>query len=187
PCASWRCWWRRIATAEPIPRRPTRRRRCAWSSRRSAGRSRRSRRTHASSRRRSRRRAPLRIGASRPPRAPPRAAGRGPPAGQAVGPGAVVEQARVAAHEPVAAAVVAQEPGADGGAAPQTVVVVDPDGAWERRAPDGYHVVVVAPSQDVATQVAAAHPVRVVVNLAAPGGLAQLVALRAHGVSAPIF
>src|SRR5262249_2016187 len=31
------------------------------------------------------------------------------------------------------------------------------------------------------------HPVRVVVNLAAPGGLAQLVALRAHGVSAPIF
>jgi DNA-binding response OmpR family regulator len=75
---------------------------------------------------------------------------------------------------------------ADGGSI-ATIVVVDAEHAWERYALDGYRVVVVAPSPDAAAEVDAAHPTRVVVNVGAPGGFAQAVALRAHGVRAPIF
>jgi DNA-binding response OmpR family regulator len=76
---------------------------------------------------------------------------------------------------------------ADDGTSIATVAVVDSERAWERYALDRHRVVVIAPSPDAAAEVDAAHPARVVVNLGVPGGLAHLIALRAHGVRAPIF
>jgi DNA-binding response OmpR family regulator len=81
-----------------------------------------------------------------------------------------------------AAAVVAETSGEI-----PTIAIVDAERGWERYAIEGHRLVVVAPSPEAAEQVAAAHPVRVVVNVGAPGGLVQVAALRAHGVRAPIF
>jgi DNA-binding response OmpR family regulator len=108
---------------------------------------------------------------------------------------AMAEREVAAAHdahaiEPVAAAIPRPVPApavADATGATPTVVIVDVERAWERHAIEGHHVLVVAPSSDAAAQVMAAKPARVVVNVGVPGGLAQVVALRAHGVHAPIF
>jgi DNA-binding response OmpR family regulator len=68
-----------------------------------------------------------------------------------------------------------------------TVVVVDAAGEWERYAVNDHKIVVVAPGADVVALVRAERPGRIIVNIAAPGGLALVAALRAEGVRTPIF
>ncbi len=63
------------------------------------------------------------------------------------------------------------------------VVVLDVDSVWEGVIIDGTEVTVVKPGSDVAARLAGAPPTRLVVNLAAPGALAAMGALRAAGVS----
>jgi CheY-like chemotaxis protein len=68
-----------------------------------------------------------------------------------------------------------------------TIVVVDTPGEWERCLAPEQRVVVVAPGPESVSVVRRERPGRIVVNLGAPGGLAQVVALRADGVRSPIF
>src|SRR5207247_1207750 len=63
------------------------------------------------------------------------------------------------------------------------VVVLDVDPVWEGAVIDGTEVTVVKPGSDLAARLAGATPTRLVVNLAAPGALAAMGALRAAGVS----
>src|SRR5207247_2577159 len=72
---------------------------------------------------------------------------------------------------------------AGGVGARRLVVVLDVDPVWEGAVIDGTEVTVVKPGSDLAARLAGATPTRLVVNLAAPGALAAMGALRAAGVS----
>src|SRR5438876_838573 len=63
------------------------------------------------------------------------------------------------------------------------VVVLDVDPVWEGAVIDGTEVTVVKPGGDVFARLVGVTPTRLVVNLAAPGALAAMGALRAAGVS----
>ncbi|TMB58223.1 MAG: response regulator, partial [Deltaproteobacteria bacterium] len=63
------------------------------------------------------------------------------------------------------------------------VVVLDVDPVWEGAVIDGTEVTVVKPGSDVFARFVGVTPARLVVNLAAPGALAAMGALRAAGVS----
>ena len=63
------------------------------------------------------------------------------------------------------------------------VVVLDVDSVWEGAVIDGTEVTVVKPGSDVFARFVGVTPTRLVVNLAAPGALAAMGALRAAGVS----
>jgi CheY-like chemotaxis protein len=62
--------------------------------------------------------------------------------------------------------------------------VLDLEQAWAGLTVDGHHVAVIAPSDDIADQLTALSPARVVVNLMAPGALEAVAALRAGGSTA---
>jgi len=68
-------------------------------------------------------------------------------------------------------------------AARRLVVVLDVDPVWEGAVIDGTEVTVVKPGSDVFARFVGVTPTRLVVNLAAPGALAAMGALRAAGVS----
>src|SRR2546428_591270 len=63
------------------------------------------------------------------------------------------------------------------------VIVLDVDPVWEGAVIDGTEVTVVKPGSDVFARFVGVTPTRLVVNLAAPGALAAIGALRAAGVS----
>src|SRR6266403_1079986 len=63
------------------------------------------------------------------------------------------------------------------------VIVLDVDPVWEGAVIDGTEVTVVKPGSDVFARFVGVTPTRLVVNLAAPGALAAMGALRAAGVS----
>ena len=63
------------------------------------------------------------------------------------------------------------------------VLVLDVDPVWEGAVIDGTEVTVVKPGSDVFARFVGVTPTRLVVNLAAPGALAAMGALRAAGVS----
>src|SRR5947208_7601165 len=86
-----------------------------------------------------------------------------------------------AAPRPAAPLPSAAPPRAFG--AGRLVVVLDVDSVWEGVIIDGTEVTLVKPGSDVAARLAGAPPTRLVVNLAAPGALAAMGALRAAGVS----
>ncbi|MGH7896249.1 MAG: response regulator, partial [Candidatus Binatia bacterium] len=67
---------------------------------------------------------------------------------------------------------------------PNIVVVVDTSKVWEAYAVREHTVVVVSPSSELAGQVRALAPARVIVNLAVPGALESLAAL--HDGSRPL-
>jgi CheY-like chemotaxis protein len=70
---------------------------------------------------------------------------------------------------------------------PTLVVVIDDAADWDGLARDDQRVLVTAPADLDAAALGADPPARLVVNLAAPGGLARLAALRRDGVTAPAF
>ncbi|TMA55289.1 MAG: hypothetical protein E6J75_12285, partial [Deltaproteobacteria bacterium] len=72
--------------------------------------------------------------------------------------------------------------------APQAgvVAVVDTGTLWPSVAPGGERVTAVSPDGDLAARLAALAPGRIVANLAAPGALEALAALRGGGWTAPI-
>jgi DNA-binding response OmpR family regulator len=84
------------------------------------------------------------------------------------------------------AVAAAREPAPAATPGNQTIVVIDTSGDWERHTVRDHRLVVAAPGPGTAAQVSAEGPSRIVVNVAAPGGLVQIVDLRAHGVTAPI-
>jgi CheY-like chemotaxis protein len=61
------------------------------------------------------------------------------------------------------------------------VVVLDGDRAWTRIGIEGHDVAVVKPSATSVTRVTELQPVRIIANLAAPGAITSLLALRAGG------
>ena len=61
------------------------------------------------------------------------------------------------------------------------VVVLDGDHAWSRAGIDGHDIAVIKPGVTSMTRVSELRPVRVIANLAAPGGLTSLLAIRASG------
>jgi CheY-like chemotaxis protein len=61
------------------------------------------------------------------------------------------------------------------------VVVLDGDRAWSRIGIEGHDVAVVKPSATSVTRVTELRPVRIIANLAAPGAITSLLALRAGG------
>src|SRR6266852_1089989 len=63
------------------------------------------------------------------------------------------------------------------------VVVLDVDPVWEGAVIDGTEVTVVKPGSDLLARFVGVTPTRLIVNLAAPGALAAMGALRAAGVS----
>jgi CheY-like chemotaxis protein len=65
----------------------------------------------------------------------------------------------------------------------RTIAVIDADASWEDAAVEGHQVVAVAPGPEAVERVAGIEAERVVVNLAAPGALETLAALRARGSS----
>jgi CheY-like chemotaxis protein len=67
------------------------------------------------------------------------------------------------------------------------IAVVDVGAAWAEAAVSGHDVVVVAPDAEAAAELARQAPVRIVLNLAAPGALPALAALRAAGIDAPVW
>jgi len=108
----------------------------------------------------------------------PAAAAPVAPAPPAAGQASVAPPAPEPAAAPPAPVEITGEPG---------VVVLDVDGQWGEVAPTGTRVVALAPGADVVERMAGTAPTTVIVNLAAPGALAGLAALRAAGVSAPAF
>jgi CheY-like chemotaxis protein len=67
------------------------------------------------------------------------------------------------------------------------VVVLDGQVAWARIGIEGHDVAVIKPSVSSVTRVSELEPVRVIANLAAPGALTSLLALRAGGSSARLW
>jgi CheY-like chemotaxis protein/predicted nucleic acid-binding Zn-ribbon protein len=67
------------------------------------------------------------------------------------------------------------------------VVVVDGDHAWSRIGIEGHDVAVVKPGTSSVAHVVALEPARMLVNLAAPGALTTLLALRAGGSTGRIW
>jgi CheY-like chemotaxis protein len=63
------------------------------------------------------------------------------------------------------------------------IVVLDADRAWSRVGATGYDVAVIQPGASSVTRIRELEPERVIVNLAAPGALTALLALRAGGVT----
>jgi DNA-binding response OmpR family regulator len=88
-------------------------------------------------------------------------------------------EAAVTKAPPIAATVA---PSGD----PSLIVVVDTAIDWSRHVPRDHRVVVVAPSPESVERIREEAPGRIVVNVAAPGALGHIVALRAHGVTTPI-
>jgi len=87
-------------------------------------------------------------------------------------------------HVPAAAPALAAEPLAgEAGRTRRLVAVLDTDPAWAGAAIDGTDVAVVEPAGDVVTRLTGVTPARLVVNVAAPGALAAMSALRAAGAS----
>ena len=62
--------------------------------------------------------------------------------------------------------------------------MLDIDDVWSKRAADGHHVEVLAPGDDLTEALEDLSPARIVVNLAAPGALAAMAALRTAGSGA---
>jgi hypothetical protein len=73
------------------------------------------------------------------------------------------------------------EPANDGAPASASILVLDVDAAWAEAAPSGHGVRVLAPGAGLVERLRDLVPDRVVVNLAAPGVLGALAALRAAG------
>ena len=69
---------------------------------------------------------------------------------------------------------------------PSLIVVVDTAIDWSRHVPSEHRVVVMAPSPETVERIREELPGRIVVNVAAPGALGHMAALRAHGVTTPI-
>ena len=67
------------------------------------------------------------------------------------------------------------------------IAVLDVDPIWESAAIAGYEVVVVSPEEDTAGALAELGPARVVVNLAAPGALEAVAALRGTGSESKVW
>ena len=67
------------------------------------------------------------------------------------------------------------------------VTVIDNDDAWERATLDGHQVAVVPPGDGLAAYLGENQPVRVIVNLAAPGALETCFALRTEGSRVPLW
>jgi hypothetical protein len=67
------------------------------------------------------------------------------------------------------------------------VTVIDNDDAWERATLDGHQVAVVPPGEGLSGYLGENQPVRVIVNLAAPGALETCFALRAEGSRVPLW
>jgi len=67
------------------------------------------------------------------------------------------------------------------------IAVLDVDPIWESAAIAGYEVVVVSPEEDTAGAIAELDPARVVVNLAAPGAMEAVAALRGAGSEAKVW
>jgi CheY-like chemotaxis protein len=91
--------------------------------------------------------------------------------------------ARPLARPAVSLPMTPRAPVRDARSARRLVAVVDVDPVWESAAIEGTEVMVVKPGDDVVATLAGAAPTRLVVNLAAPGTLAALSALRAAGSS----
>jgi CheY-like chemotaxis protein len=73
----------------------------------------------------------------------------------------------------------------DGGA--KRIAVIDVDPIWESASISGHEVVVVSPEEDTAGALAELEPSRVVVNLAAPGALEAVAALRGAGSESKVW
>jgi ActR/RegA family two-component response regulator len=67
------------------------------------------------------------------------------------------------------------------------IAVLDVDPVWESAAISGYEVVVVSPEEDTAGALAELEPARVVVNLAAPGAMEAVAALRGAGSESKVW
>src|SRR5262249_37093441 len=67
------------------------------------------------------------------------------------------------------------------------VVVLDGDPVWSRVGIDGHDVAVIKPGASSVTRVTELEPVRIAANLAAPGALTSLLALRAGGSTARLW
>jgi CheY-like chemotaxis protein len=67
------------------------------------------------------------------------------------------------------------------------ISILDVDAAWERVAIDGHHITILPPSDDAAATLAESTPARIIANLAAPGALGTLAALRASGSTARVW
>jgi len=80
----------------------------------------------------------------------------------------------------VAAAAPAEARAAMGG---RRIVVLDDGGAWASAARAGEEVILLSPKEATAGRVAQMGPARILVNLAAPGAMDALTALRASGLS----
>jgi chromosome segregation ATPase/CheY-like chemotaxis protein len=75
----------------------------------------------------------------------------------------------------------------DTSATTNVIAVLDVDGVWEHETVEGHRVLVVAPGADIAQRLGDPAPARIVANLAAPGTLEALVALRASGSRARVW
>jgi FixJ family two-component response regulator/cell division protein FtsB len=93
--------------------------------------------------------------------------------------------AAVVAETARAAEGLVRDAAAEDGSPTPTIVVLDTATAWEAHEITGQRVVVVPPSSTTVAQLRAEPPGRLIVNVAAPGALATLVELRAHGVLGP--
>lgn len=67
------------------------------------------------------------------------------------------------------------------------IAIIDVDPIWESAAVEGYQAVVVSPEEDTAGALAELAPARVVVNLAAPGAMEAVAALRGTGTGAKVW
>ena len=67
------------------------------------------------------------------------------------------------------------------------VVVVDGDAAWSRIGIPGHDIATIKPGTSSMSRVAELEPVRIIANLAAPGALTALLALRAGGSTARLW
>ncbi|HUE31265.1 MAG TPA: response regulator, partial [Verrucomicrobiae bacterium] len=99
-------------------------------------------------------------------------------------PAAVVPAPSERSPAPAATPTPAAPPPARAQGARWLVVVLDVDPVWEGAGIEGTEVKVIEPGGDVVARLAGMEPTRMVVNLAAPGALAAMGALRAAGVSA---
>jgi DNA-binding response OmpR family regulator len=92
--------------------------------------------------------------------------------------------AELAAESARAAAALAAEAAETG---PPTIVIADTALDWSHHTVADHELVATDCSADAVARTAEARPMRIVLNVAAPGAFAHAAALRAHGVTAPIF
>jgi hypothetical protein len=123
---------------------------------------------------------------------------------------AALEQSGQAEREAARAEREAPRPAADAGARPRDtmrvltvapsvtrtrardaegrrIAVLDTDASWEAVTVDGHHAVIVNPEEDTAGILAELAPARIVVNLAAPGALEAVAALRGAGSTGRVW